>query len=39
MVMRDAHSAFSNLVSITAVFHDNQQARASYLGKKICNII
>jgi hypothetical protein len=39
MVMTNSHSAFSTLASITALFHDNQQALAGYLGQKFRNIV
>jgi hypothetical protein len=39
MLMTNSHSAFSTLASITALFRDNQQARASYLGQKFRNIV
>jgi hypothetical protein len=38
MVMMNSHSAFSTLASSTALFHDNQQARAGYLSQKFRNI-
>jgi hypothetical protein len=39
MVMTNTHSAFSTLVSIIALFRDNQQAWAGYLDQKLHNIV
>ncbi|XP_071674455.1 uncharacterized protein [Lolium perenne] len=38
MVMTERPTAFTIFTSITALFRDNQQARAGYLGQKFCNI-
>jgi hypothetical protein len=38
MVMTEAPNAFTILSRITALFRDNQQARAGYLGQKFRNI-
>lgn len=38
MVMEETTTAYAVLTSITALFRDNQQARAGYLGQKFRNI-